>query len=282
MAQILIEGSRGEEVRRLQRNLNAALAQTRIIVDGKNILPLVADGKFGRRTKAVVLRFQRDYQLNKIDGIVGNETRKALSMRVLVITGTVARNSTKPIPPPPIPPSPPPKPYPVVQKNWLIQLQPALGLTPPPFGSSGSSVAAAQLTLGLVYRTASEGPHWEFGGAFQPGFNSQNTPTDPRYTLQLQGNVTFADPYRRGRFHTAVFGQAQLAMNLSPASFVSGLQVGGQVSVDIIDDKWNLFSQAGVQALGQWTLSGESGGKAGELSFGPVFTFGTTVQWDLK
>jgi hypothetical protein len=49
MAQILIEGSRGEEVRRLQGNLNVALAKQKIILDGQNILPLEPDGKFGRR-----------------------------------------------------------------------------------------------------------------------------------------------------------------------------------------------------------------------------------------
>jgi len=296
MAQLLIEGSRGEEVRRLQRNLNAALAGTQIILDGKNILPLDPDGKFGRLTKAAVYRFQKDYKLRKVDGKVGDETRQALATRVLEISGTVSRNTNpSPVPPqppnPPTPPTPPqppgpPKPSPVVQKNWLVQLQPAFGLTPPPFsttGNSGSSIVTGQVSLGLIYRTASEGPHWEFGGVLQPGFNSQNTPTDPRYTLQLQGSVTFVDPYRKGRFHTALFSQALLLMNLAPASLAGGLQVGGQVSVDIIDDRWNLFSQAGVQLLGQWTLCGASGGCAGQLNFGPVFTIlGTTVQWDVK
>jgi len=40
MVELLREGSRGEEVRRLQRNLNAALANQVVILDGKNILPL--------------------------------------------------------------------------------------------------------------------------------------------------------------------------------------------------------------------------------------------------
>jgi len=291
MAQLLIEGSRGEEVRRLQTNLNAALAETRILLDGRNILPLNTDGVFGRRTKAAVERFQRDYKLKKIDGKVGDETRKALAMRVLIIKGTVSRKAN-PVPPsPPLPPSPPvpppprPAPTPVVQKNWLFQAQPAFGLTPPPFlttGGSGGSILTGQVALGLVYRTASEGPHWEFGGAFQPSVNTQNNPTDPRYTLQLQGSVTFADPYRKGRFHTALFGQVVLISNFGPASLAGGIQVGGQISLDIIDDKWNLFSQAGLQLSGQWTLSGDSGGNPGQLNFGPVFTvLGTTIQWDL-
>ena len=56
-----------------------------------------------------------------------------------------------------------------------------------------------------------------------------------------------------------------------------------EVSLDIIEDKWNIFSQAGVQLAGQWTLCGQAGGCAGQLTFGPVFTvLGTTIQWDLQ
>jgi peptidoglycan hydrolase-like protein with peptidoglycan-binding domain len=295
MAQILIEGSRGEEVRRLQGNLNVALAKQKIILDGQNILPLEPDGKFGRRTKAAVEAFQRDYKLKKVDGKVGNETRNALAMRVLIISGTVSRNdnpspgpspgpsppSPRPVVPPPVVPTPVP-----LSKNWLFQAQPAFGLTPPPFfptSSPGSSVLTGQITFGLVYRIASEGPHWEFGGGLQPSFNSRNAPTDPRYTLQLQGSVTFADPYSHGRFHTALFGQVLLLMNLAPTSLGGGVQVGGQISLDIIEDRWNIFSQAGAQLAGQWTLCDQSGGCAGQLQFGPVFTvLGTTIQWDAK
>jgi peptidoglycan hydrolase-like protein with peptidoglycan-binding domain len=294
MAEILIEGSRGEEVRRLQRNLNVALGKRTIILDGQNILPLETQtGIFGKRTKAAVEQFQRDYKLKKVDGKVGDETRNALAMRVLIISGTISRNanpSPSPGPQPPVVVVPKPVvPTPVVpppvpaNKNWLFQAQPALGLTPPPFfttGSSGSSVLTGQITFGLVYRTASEGPHWEFGGAFQPGFNSRNQPTDPRYTLQLQGSVTFADPYSHGRFHTALFGQVAVLMNLAPGSLGAGAQVGAQFSLDIIQDRWNIFSQAGV--AGQWTLCDQSGGSAGQLLFGPAFTIlGTTIQWDI-
>jgi len=295
MAELLLEGSRGEEVRRLQRNLNAALADQVVILDGKNILPLeTKTGIFGKRTKAAVMQFQRDFKLKLVDGKVGDDTRKALAMRVLVIEGTISRNPN----PSPVTPQPSPLPRPSVtpvvptptptaaNKHWLFQAQPAAGLTPPPFFSTAgpsASVLTGQVSFGIVYRTASEGPHWEFGGAFQPSFNSQNSPTDPRYTLQLQGSVTYADPYSRGRFHTALFGQVLLLTNLAPTSFAGGVQVGGQISLDIIEDKWNIFSQAGVQLAGQWTLCGQAGGCAGQLTFGPVFTvLGTTIQWDLQ
>ena len=301
MAELLIEGSRGEEVRRLQRNLNEAMSGQVILLDGVNILPLeTTTGIFGKRTKAAVERFQKDFKLKKVDGKVGDETRKALAMRVMIIEGSISRNPnppnqpnqpSKPTPQPNqqqprvivVPPPPPPPP--ANTGGWVFQAQPAMGLTPAPFvqspsGGGGGSILQGQVTMGIVYRTASEGPHWEFGAAFQPSFNSTNSATDPRYTLQLQGSVTFADPYSSGRFHTALFGQVLAITNLSPTSIAGGLQLGGQISVDIIDDKWNLYSQAGVQALGQWTLYGGPGGNAGQISFGPVFTvLGTTIQW---
>jgi hypothetical protein len=90
--------------------------------------------------------------------------------------------------------------------------------------------------------------------------NSLSQPSDPRYTLQLQGSATFADPLSYKRLHTALFGQVVLLQNLDPASTVVGLQLGGQVSVDIIEDRWNLFVQGAL--AGQWTLH-DSGGPAG-------------------
>jgi peptidoglycan hydrolase-like protein with peptidoglycan-binding domain len=283
MADILREGSHGEEVRRLQVNLNAAI--------GKRYGLLVPDGKFGRLTKLAVERFQKDFRLKWVDGIVGPETRAALATRVLMIQGEITRTSPtppsppKPRPAPPKPPAPPgpPTPTPAAPaRPFLIQLQPAFGLTPPPFVASApgqKSIVTGQLALGIVYRTASEGPHWEFGTILQPAFNSQNSSTDPRYTLQLQGSVAYADPFPgKGRFHTQLFSQVVLMQNFSPSSTVVGLQLGGQVSVDIINDRWSLFVQ-GVLA-GQWTLHGDGGGQAGQLQFGPQFTLlGTTIQW---
>jgi len=42
-----------------------------------------------------------------------------------------------------------------------------------------------------------------------------------------------------------------------------------QISLDIIEDKWNIFSQAGVQLAEQWTLCGQPGGCAGQPTFAP-------------
>jgi hypothetical protein len=283
MPETLTLGSRGEEIRRLQVNLNAAI--------GKRYGLLNPDGKFGPLTKTAVEHFQSAFKLKSVDGIVGPETRGALATRVLIIQGTMARDMA---PPPPAPPSPGPKPSPSPPPSsppsqppakpspFLLQLMPSFGVTPPPFlssspGPTSSTVVAGQLAMGLVYRTASEGPHWEFGGFFQPSFNSTNSSTDPRYTLQVQGNVAYADPWAAGRFHTQLFGQVVLIQNSFPKSTVAGLMFGGQVSADIIADRWNLFFQGA--AAGTWDLHDESGNQAGQLLFGPQLTLGTTIQW---
>jgi hypothetical protein len=75
----------------------------------------------------------------------------------------------------------------------------------------------------------------------------------------LQGNVADADPFSKGRFHTQLFGQVLLLQNFAPSSTVAGLQLGGQLSVDIISDRWNIFAQ-GVLA-GSWVLHDDSGGR---------------------
>jgi len=287
MPEILIIGSQGEEVRRLQVNLNAAIGE-------RNGL-LKTDGIFGPRTKRAVEFFQKWFQLKKVDGKVGPETRAALAMRVLIIEGEMTRKVTAPSPPsppspsPPAPPKPPTPPGPspstpaVPASPFLLQLQPAIGLTPPPFKASASaptsSTVAGQLAMGIVFRTAPEGPHWEFGGFFQPSFNSQNSSSDPRYTLQLQGSVAYADPFSKERFHTQLFSQVVLLQNSFPKSTVIGFQLGGQVSVDVISDRWSLFVQGAL--AGGWVLHDDSGGQTGQLLFGPGLTLGTTIQWGL-
>jgi hypothetical protein len=64
-ASVLKKGSRGDAVRALQRRLGIG-----------------ADGVFGKRTRAAVLRFQRSNDL-VADGIVGPATLAALGLRVL-------------------------------------------------------------------------------------------------------------------------------------------------------------------------------------------------------
>jgi hypothetical protein len=277
MPETLRFGSHGDEVRRLQTNLNAAI--------GKQYGYLIPDGKFGPLTKTAVERFQKHFKLRYVDGIVGPETRAALATRALIIGGTITRNAS------PTPPKPGPKPTPVppfprppspTASLFLLQLQPAFALTPPPFLPSGQSptpIASGQLAMGIIYRTASEGPHWEFGGGLQPSFNTKNTSTDPRYSIQLQGSVAYADPWSKDRFHSQLFAQVVFVENFAPSSTILGAQLGGQISVDIIADRWNLFVQ-GVLA-GTWVLHDDSGGQAGEWLLGPQFTLGSTLSWGL-
>ena len=90
MPEVLRQGSRGEEVRRLQKNLNAAI--------GRRYGTIAADGVFGPNTKQAVERYQKDFQLKSVDGIVGPETRNALATRVLIIEGMMSRSNSSPLP----------------------------------------------------------------------------------------------------------------------------------------------------------------------------------------
>ena len=130
MSETLLFGSRGEEVRRLQVNLNAAL---RGAIDKGIMKPIVEDGKFGGHTRDAVILFQKQFHLKMIDGKVGNETRRALATRVLLLEGSMTRNIATPPPPPqpspsppPNPPQPPTPPTPApstpTASRWLLQL----------------------------------------------------------------------------------------------------------------------------------------------------------------
>src|SRR5450432_2995944 len=137
MAEILRQGSHGAEVRRLQKNLNAAI--------GRRHGTIAVDGIFGPKT--MVEHYQRDFRLKAVDGIVGPETRTALATRVLIIEGNMSRSDSPPptsatSSPPPSPPRPPPASAPVTAPTpigpptptsppaspFLVQLQPAFGL----------------------------------------------------------------------------------------------------------------------------------------------------------
>lgn len=159
MSRDLYQGTRGEDVKILQKFLNFHLAgvTTPPIVQPGD-LPLVPDGDFGPRTDRVVRSFQ---QLNgllsprtgKPDGIVGPITRRyVLDIRLLSSFGML-------VPPgsglnlfgrlqltPPSLLSPPP-PFPNLRPSFLSQLGgPGFGAPPSPF-SSGASTAPAPAPL---------------------------------------------------------------------------------------------------------------------------------------
>lgn len=86
MAITLRNGSSGDDVKRLQMQLNSIL---------KLNPPLTADGKFGLKTERAVQAFQAQFNLG-VDGIAGPKTQAALNAKAL----------GKPISPSTPPPSP--------------------------------------------------------------------------------------------------------------------------------------------------------------------------------
>ena len=166
------------------------------------------------------------------------------------------------------------------KSHWLVQAQPQQQVTLPPIvfsdpahGPAPGAVSSGVVSLGFVYRTAADGPHGEFGLAKQFLFNSQSTPTDPKYTLELVANATFADPWAKGRFHSALFLQAAGLLNLSPNTGALQITPGAQLSVDIIDDRWNVFVQGTL--TNQWNLTN------GQYALQPGFILGSTIQWEI-
>jgi hypothetical protein len=301
---VLTLGSKGEDVRRVQVNLNAAL--------GKRFRHIAETGVFDQNTRDAVLSFQRYFCLT-IDGEVGDETRRALATRVVVITGTISRNfgywpratsfgagklQLDPnlfitdgdiVIPRPLfsssgsasgSSSPTTVASAPAKSHWLFQAQPQQQVTLPPLvfpnpgsGRAPGTISSGVISAGFVYRTAADGPHGEFGLTPQFLFNSRNTTTDPKYSLQLQANASFADPWASGRFHSALFLQAVGVVNLAPYNPALQLAPGAQLSVDIIEDRWNLFVQGTL--TNQWNLS------TGQYSLIPGIVLGSTIQWDI-
>ncbi|MGA2097198.1 MAG: peptidoglycan-binding domain-containing protein [Candidatus Acidiferrum sp.] len=302
---VLLLGSKGEDVRQVQATLNAAL--------GKRYKHIPETGVYDQATFDAVLFFQRQFRLKGKDGKVGDETRRALATRVVVISGTISRNFNsgyRPraasfgvgklhldpdlfitdgdtvIPRPLFPSSVSSSGISAgaaaapAKSHWLFQVQPQQQVNLPPLvfpnpgtGPAPGTISSGVISVGFVYRTAADGPHGEFGLAPQFLFNSRNTATDPKYSLQLQASASFADPWASGRFHSALFLQAVGSVNLSPLSGAFQLTPGAQISVDIIEDRWSLFVQGTL--ANQWTLP------TGQYSLIPGFAIGSTIQWEL-
>jgi len=300
---VLVLGSKGEDVRRIQVNLNAALR--------KRFRHIQESGVFDQDTKDAVLFFQRHFRLKMKDGKVGDETRDALATRVAVITGTISRNfgyqpraasfgvgklhldpdlfitDGNVIIPRPLfsssgstASSPAAAASEQAKSNWLFQVQgqqqvalPPLVFPHPGSGPMPGTISSGAISVGFVYRTAADGPHGEFGLTPQFLFNSRNTISDPKYSLQLQLSASYADPWASGPFHSALFLQAVGIVNLAPRSAAFQLAPGAQVSVDIIEDRWNLFVQGTL--ANQWDLH------TGAYSLVPGFSLGSTIQWDI-
>lgn len=300
---VLVLGSKGKDVRQVQANLNAAL--------GSRYRHIAETGVYDQATMDAVLFFQRNFRLTMKDGKVGDETRRALATRVVVISGTISRNYNfryrpraasfgvgklhldpdlfitggdtvipRQLFPSSVSSSGLTAAAAPAKSHWLFQVQPQQQVNLPPLvfpnpasGPAPGAISSGAISVGFVYRTAADGPHAEFGLAPQFLFNSRNTATDPKYSLQLQASASFADPWASGRFHSALFLQAVGAVNLAPNSAAFQLAPGAQLSVDIIEDRWSLFVQGTL--TNQWTLP------TGEYSLNASFALGSTIQWEL-
>lgn len=105
-------GSRGEDVKTLQRNL--------ILL--KYPLPRYGvDGKYGTETRDMVLRFQRNNGI-RVDGIFGPETKRQMDYHL-----NKRKKAVSPTPTPPPPPQP--KPQPVIAPTPAV---PMPGYNPQP------------------------------------------------------------------------------------------------------------------------------------------------------
>jgi hypothetical protein len=152
---------------------------------------------------------------------------------------------------------------------WLVRPLPAPGAPSAPIWSGLISYA-------LVYRTASQGPHVEF--ALNPQFlvNSRVQSTDPRWGLQLNGQVMFADLVAPGRWHLiSPFLQGSGALNFAPGVSVgAGFAIGNQVAFDLVPDRLQINLQTGVAA--QWANIGTPNASFSVLGQGAL---GATLQF---
>jgi len=281
MSTYLRRGSSGTKVRALQHALNA-----------RPYISLDEDGQFGPNTEAAVKAFQRRVRLDA-DGVVGPKTDALLWSRALIANVRVQAPVTglgtprSPSLPPPLPPAPPPGApnappstgagfIQQVSVGGQISLTPWLVSPAPSPGSPTAPIWSGVISYALVYRTKSEGPHVELALSPQFVVNSRNLATDPRFGIQVNGQVTFADLVAPGRFHlVSPFLQATAAAAVDPGTtFGGGFAIGNQVSFDLISDRLQLNLQVGIGA--QWSNLGRPDSSFSVLGTGAV---GTTVQF---
>ena len=280
MATYLRRGSSGSKVKALQHALNA-----------RPYISLDEDGQFGPATEHAVKDFQHRVRLDP-DGVVGPKTDALLWSRALIANVRVqapvtAVPQTSPSVPPPLPPAPPPgapTAPPATGAGFIqqvsvggqISLAPWLVSPRPSPGTPAAPIWSGVVSYALVYRTKSEGPHVELALSPQFAVNSRNQMSDPRFGLQVNGQVTFADLVAPGQFHlVSPFLQATAAAAVDPgATFGGGFAIGNQVSFDLVADRLQLNLQAAVGA--QWSNLGRPDASFSVVGQGAI---GTTVQF---
>jgi len=277
----LRKGSSGPEVKALQHALNA-----------RPYLHLKEDGIYGAQTESAVREFQRRVRLAP-DGIYGPKTDALLWTRVVQAdvvhtlpvaapTNNAATQNNKP----PISSGPSTTPASTPSSGAGIVHQVSVGsqvtLTPwlvrpmPTPGTPSGAIWSGVVSYSLVYRTASQGPHVELALNPQILINSRVLSSDPRWTMQLNGQVTFADLVAPGRFHLiSPYLQATAAGSFGPgAGFGGGFAIGNQISFDLIPDRLQIQLQGNVGA--QWSKIGTSDASfsvVGQGALGAVVQF---------
>jgi peptidoglycan hydrolase-like protein with peptidoglycan-binding domain len=279
----LRKGSCGAEVRALQHALNA-----------RPYLHLKEDGIYGTQTENAVREFQRRVRLST-DGIYGPKTDALLWARVIQadVVHTVplagpANSAATPNNPvrqniaPAIAAGPTPPPSSGAGVVHQVSVGGQVALTPwlvrpvvPP-GTPTGPIWSGLVSYALVYRTASQGPHVELALNPQILVNSRVQSSDPRWGMQLNGQVTFADLVAPGRFHLiSPYLQATAAGAFGPgSSFGGGFAIGNQISFDLIPDRLQINLQGNVGA--QWSRIGTPDASFSVVGQGAI---GTTVQF---
>jgi hypothetical protein len=266
-------------VRSLQHALNA-----------RPYIHLTEDGVFGPLTEMAVRNFQRRVHLIE-DGIVGPRTDALLWTRAVFADailrvpvgntppGTFVRPTVSTGPIMQGVPAAPSTGAGIVQQVGVggqVALAPWLLRPMPAPGTPSGAIWSGLISYALVYRTASQGPHVEF--ALNPQFlvNSRVQSTDPRWGLQLNGQVMFADLVAPGRWHLiSPFLQGSGALSFGPGpSFGGGFAIGNQVAFDLVPDRLQINLQTGVAA--QWANIGTPNASFSVLGQGAL---GATVQF---
>jgi peptidoglycan hydrolase-like protein with peptidoglycan-binding domain len=297
MPDLIRRGSTGEKVKDIQKAINARPATGQPKLD--------VDGVFGEQTEAAVKQLQRRSGLI-VDGIVGPKTSLAIFTRVAIVEGQLQRRDTPgtttpaptsngtPVAPTPAPATPanpsgssattgtattstsaPSTAGTVIQlqPNGIASFKPWIYRGPPGSTTPGN-VWSGSINLGLIYRTAKDGRHFEFGPSLQFNVNSRSQGDDPRYSFAGNVAITYADLVAPGRLHLiSPFFQGSFVWNADPQSKVLGLAAGDQISVDIIEDRLSIFGQFGVVA--NWDLN------HGAFSLGGQGVLGLTLQHDI-
>jgi hypothetical protein len=269
---LLLKGMEGEDVRDVQRKLNARYT---------NFPKLDENGKFGKETEKAVRLFQT-WNLLAVDGKVGDCTWAALDtilmvasvtaepgpqfspllnrmMEMAVVNAEHASNrkqgptTLRMRPPPDVGQSPPllDRMFDKAAKElWkrrvfdtmkppspgdrIYQFQGQTGGTAQLGGPSSGSLA---LVIAAISRTSQLDRHWEYGPFLQPQINS----TDPRWQILTGFSVQYTDLWHVHRWHLASF-YAQPSWAIPHPTL--SLPIGHQLSFDLTKDgNLSLFVQ---------------------------------------